>query len=150
MRAGRLNPFLPAVAPNLEARLLLPLDPSLSARPHLGYIQRVCSHHGASLLVGFIPESVTVSDYYRRFWEELGAKFRSASLATPEFRQQQVALAGSAAGLGIPFVDTTAEVVAEEAGGRRLYFGYDTHMNQAGYALVARALTRRFEQERAP
>jgi lysophospholipase L1-like esterase len=150
MRAGRLNPFLATAAPGLEARLLLRLGPSQSARPHLRYIQEVCQKQGASLLVGYIPESVTVSDHYRRYWEELGARFQSASLATPDFRQQQVTLAGVARDLHIPFVDTTAELVDEEAKGRRLYFGYDTHMNEAGYALVARALARRFEQEWGP
>lgn len=149
MRAGRLNPFLPDVAPVLETRLRLPLDDATSGRPHLAYLQKLCRAQGASLLVGFIPESVTVSDHYYPFWQQLGAHFEARSLAAPTFRQQQRALGEAARGLGIPFVDTTDAAIAEEAQDRRLYLEYDTHMNEAGYALVAKALAGRFREEHA-
>jgi len=149
MRAGRMNPFLPEVAAELEERLALELDDLARGRPHLAYLQSLCREHGASLLVGFIPETLTVSDHYYPFWQKLGATFEASSLAAPRFRQQQRALGKAARDLGIPFVDTTDAVIAEEAQGRRLYFDFDTHMNEAGYALVAKMLAQRFRDERA-
>ena len=63
---------------------------------------------------------------------------------TPEFRREQRFLARHFADHGIPFVDPTEALIAEEARGRRLYHGYDGHFNADGYALMAGLLQQEY------
>ena len=51
-------------------------------------------------------------------------------------------MASFAARLKLPFVDFTAAIERGEAEGERLYLAYDSHMNERGYALLARVLER--------
>ncbi len=150
MRAGRFNPFMPLVAAGLEKRLLLPLDAETSGKLHLSYMKKLCGLHGCSLLTGFIPVDVTVSDHYYPFWNHLGANFNAPSLTTPAYTQQQRVLGNAADELKIPFVDTTAGLRRQESRGQRMYSNYDEHMNAAGYALVGKELARRFESAWPP
>jgi len=147
MRAGHLNPYLPYYALHLEQRLLISLDDRTNGRTQMADLRNLSERVGASLLVGFIPVSISVSDHYRIYWQELGADFSRPSLTTPEFAQQQVALGDVLRNLSIPFVDTTPMIREAEAGGKRLYTNYDTHLTPEGYDFVARAIANRFERD---
>ena len=91
---------------------------------------------------------VMVSDRYRAGWNRLGRPFSAPSLRPPAFHGHARHLAGALRRLDVPFEDLTAELAAAEANGPPLFLGYDSHMNERGYAIVAARLRRAFERLR--
>ena len=140
MRKGHFNPFLWNSAPGTERALLS--DPAVDG--HLGRfldaLKDTATAHQARLLLAFIPLHATVSDYYYRFWNQLGAPFERPTLTTPEFRLQQRTLAQLTAEREIPFLDLTTTLEEYESSGTHLFNGYDEHMNNEGYTVVGTAI----------
>lgn len=144
MKSGRFNPFLRNAALLLEHSLLLPFEPRSDGTAQLHRIQTIVESNGASLIAAYIPAHVTVSDAYYPFWNRLGGRFQRPTLVTPEFQREQRFLARYFSDRGVPFVDPSEVLIAEEARGRRLYDGYDGHFNADGYALVAGLLQQEY------
>jgi lysophospholipase L1-like esterase len=140
MALGRLNPMLPRAAAGEEERLLTPIDRKGAGERYWRHFEAVASRFHANWAAAFIPSHVSISDHYYQPWEELGADFQRPSLVVRETRQHQQELGALFAEIGVPFVDVTGAALDEERRGRRLYHRYDSHMNAAGYALVAARL----------
>lgn len=146
VRSGRLNPLIPHASAHTEERLLTQLDDQKSGRRYLEWLSQVVERSGAKLIVAYIPSHVTVADHYLELWREFGTEFRHDTLTGTAFRQHQRYLRGLFAELEIPFIDMTSPIAAEERQGRRLYLGYDAHMNADGYELIAETLFPAFEK----
>jgi len=142
MKAGRFNGHLRDAAHRAERRLREPLGWRTGGGPELLEIRDLVRAHAGRLVVAYVPMHVAVSDHYRSAWNALGRPFEAPTLTTHEFRAQAASVASFAARLKLPFVDFTAAIERVEAEGERLYLAYDSHMNERGYALLARVLER--------
>jgi hypothetical protein len=136
MRRGTFNPYL-AEHPGVATKALVrPVD----LRPHLVAVQGFLSHYGAQLVVAYIPHSLQVSDHYLPFARRYAVEKPTGSLTSDRHQQHAASVAATCRGLGVPFLDTTPLLRAQEQAGHRLYWDFDNHMRASGYALVGRAL----------
>ncbi len=135
MRKGLFNPF------NVdEAKVFARLLPAtVDVGGYLRFLKQFLDAQGVALRLAYIPYPLQVSDYYRAFAAQYSSH-DAPSLVAPEFQVHAALVAREAAQLGIPFLDLTPVLRAEEARGNHLYWDYDEHMRPEGYARVARAL----------
>ena len=56
------------------------------------------------------------------------------------YQRHARAIAAQCRKLDIPFYDLTKVIRSSEERGERLYWNYDSHMSEAGYAVVGKAL----------
>lgn len=136
MRRGTFNPYL---ADHLE-RSATDLLAAADATPHLEAARDLAARHGAVLRVAYLPHALQVSDYYMSFARRYAAQKPVASLTGAEYQRQAALLGLACRGLDVPFLDLTPLLRREEDAGRHLFWDYDNHMREAGYAFVGRAL----------
>jgi hypothetical protein len=136
MRRGTFNPYLADHVERSATDLLAAAD----AAPHLKAARDVLARHGAVLRVAYLPHALQVSDYYMSFARHYAAQKPAASLTGAAYQRQAAELGLACRGLDIPFLDLTPLVRREEDAGRHLYWDYDNHMREAGYAFVGQAL----------
>lgn len=144
MKRGDFNPFKAGCTQRMEPMLREPVD----VRGELAYIRGVLSANGGRLLVAYLPERRQISNYYRRFEAEFSPD--DFDMTQPEYQGHQRQLAEQCREQGIPFVDLSAAVAAEEGRGNHLYWQYDDHLNAAGNGVVAGALLAAWDSLRQP
>lgn len=137
MKRGHFNPYLRNGAALFEKSRLLSFRGDASGAAQIDSILDAARASGARVLAAYAPAHVTLSDVYHPLWNQLGAPFTRASLVRPEFQRERRHLASLFAARGVPFVDPTDALLAEEAAGTRLFAGYDGHFNPAGYTRLA-------------
>jgi lysophospholipase L1-like esterase len=137
MEQGHFNPFLYNGAALFEQSRLVSFRGDASGAAQIDTILDAAHSSGARVLAAYAPAHVTLSDVYYPLWNQLGGPFARPSLVHPDFQRERRHLASLFADRGVPFVDPTDTLLAEEAAGTRLFAGYDGHFNPAGYARFA-------------
>jgi len=136
MRRGTFNPYL---ADHLE-RSATDLPAAADAAPHLKAARDFLARHGAVLRVAYLPHALQVSDYYMSFARRYAVEKPVASLTGAAYQRQATELGLACRGLDVPFLDLTPLLRREEDAGRHLFWDYDNHMREAGYAFLGVAL----------
>jgi hypothetical protein len=138
MRRGTFNPYL---ADHLE-RSAVDLLAEADATPHLRAARDLVARHGAVLRVAYLPHALQVSDYYMAFARRYAVGKPADSLTGAAYQRQAADLAQACRGLDVAFLDLTPLLRGEEDAGLHLYWDYDNHMREAGYAFVGQVLAR--------
>jgi len=135
--AGRFNPY--AVG-DLAAQELHLRSPVAVDEP-LALLRDFLSRHGARLHVAYLPTRHQITDYYVPFARTYCLTCPpQMSLTGPQYRRHAEVVARACERLGIPFLDLTSRLEAEETAGHRLYWDYDGHMRGRGYRLVGNVI----------
>jgi lysophospholipase L1-like esterase len=137
MKRGHFNPYLRNGAALFERSRLVSFRGGASGAAQIDAILDAARSVGANVIAAYAPAHVTLSDVYYPLWNQLGAPFTRPSLVDADFQRERRHLARLFAERGVPFVDPTDTLIAEEAAGTRLFAGYDGHFNPAGYARFA-------------
>jgi lysophospholipase L1-like esterase len=149
MKRGRFNPFLHNAAALFEKSRLVSFRGEASGAAQIDEILGLAAGVGARVIAAYAPAHVTLSDVYYPLWNRLGAKFERPSLVGPEFQRERRHFGAIFAERGVPFVDPTDVLIAEEARGTRYFAGYDGHFNPAGYARLAELIFQAWRDTRA-
>ena len=136
MSAGRFNPMVIGEVEEYEA--LLRARPFMKS--FLAGASEFVKSYGASLWVAYLPGRNQVTDFYLKFHREYSSTRSPPPLTGKEFQRHARALAVQCGRIGIPFLDLTPILKSHEDLGERLYWRYDSHMSEAGYAVVGAAL----------
>jgi len=111
------------------------LPKPVNIRPWLEVLDGLAKANGAQLYLTYVPHAAQTSDYYlpykRRFCTS-GA----ISLLGEDFQKSARMIETASRGLGLPFLDLTPGIRAEESRGRHLYWNFDEHMRPEGYLFV--------------
>ncbi|MFV1994187.1 MAG: hypothetical protein ACC661_02025 [Verrucomicrobiales bacterium] len=137
MKRGDFNPFRIGGSAYLEERLQRPSDLSIV----FTLLKRFTHRNGARLCVFYIPDRGQVTRFYQRYDREFSIGFPDdIDLTRPEYRIHQKSLTEQCESLGVPFLDLTPLIEAEEKSGHHLYWNYDDHLRAEGYQLVGNAM----------
>lgn len=137
MKRGEFNPYLRNGAALFEKSRLASFRGDASGEAQIDAILDVARANGARVIAAYAPAHVTLSDVYYPLWNQLGAPFTRPSMVDPDFQRERRHLGALFAERGVPFVDPTDALMADEAAGTRLFAGYDGHFNPAGYERFA-------------
>ena len=135
MRRGTFNPY----SVNELGEYAIQFHQVVDVSEHLAFLGGFLEEHGVQLRIAYIPYPPQVSDYYVPFKHRFGGR-EISSMSGPEFQKQAAHLAEVAGRLGVPFLDLTPLLRAQEAAGEHLYWDYDHHFRPKGYAFVAQAI----------
>jgi len=111
-----------------------------NVRPLVEHLNAYLSRSSVKLLVAYLPHRDQTSDAYLNSERLFSSNKSPTSLKGREYQVHAKALAAACADLGIPYLDLTTAVRTAEELGKRLYWRYDPHMNERGYALVGSTL----------
>lgn len=137
MRAGRFNAFRVGGSLRMEKDLQAPFD----LRDTLGSLRAYLERLEARLVVVYIPERGTITNYYKRFEREFSLLLPTdIDMTQPAYHLHRRLLRLQCAERGVPFFDSADLVKREEDAGRHLYFDYDDHLNGAGNRVLGDAL----------
>ena len=134
-RDGRFNPMLPDAMPWFARALVRPVD----LAPHLRAFRDHARELGADFGVVYLPTKMQVSDRYLPFVAEYSPPGSAISLTADRYQRHARALAATTKALGVPFLDLTPVLRAEDAA-RPLYWDYDDHLRPDGYRTSAAAI----------
>ncbi len=134
---GRFNPYRPDFAEFLLLKCQDPVD----LLGTLTDLKEATGRHGAELHVVYLPERSLVTDHYLQF-DARCSKMPVGQIAMtePRYQTQRSSLARQCQRVGVPFLDLTPVVAAEEAAGKHLYWDYDDHMRGEGYLLLGQTI----------
>ena len=135
MRRGTFNPFLVNVLEHMRHDLPIATD----VRTPLAALAGYAAGRKVPFALAYVPFSVQVSDYYVSF-ERTYSDAPPDSLRGPEYQLHARLVAAACADLGLPFLDLTPLLRAEEDAGHHLYWDYDIHLRPEGYRFVGRTL----------
>jgi lysophospholipase L1-like esterase len=143
MRRGTANPWGFVMA-KIHAKVLRhDYDRNGGVRDYLRYIASLCEQQGTRFVIVYIPHQVTVNPRYLEAQKRLGAPdYDPTKLDGPAYRAQQRHVARVTTELGVPFLDTTEELIAAEKSGGPCFWPIDGHCNAAGYRLLAEICAR--------
>ncbi len=134
---GRFNPFRVGGARCLEE----PLRQPPNVQPTIADLAGKVRERGASLYVAYVPDRSLVTDHYQRFEATMSAPDAEPyDFEAPRYQVQRRALARSCERAGVPFLDLTPVIKAEEDAGNHLYWDYDDHLRGEGYLLCGQAI----------
>jgi lysophospholipase L1-like esterase len=151
MKRGTCNSTLLLQAGAHEKLLRFDYSQGRGADPYLEYLAEQCKQAKAKLVVMFIPIPMTVNPAYVKEQSRLGApKYKVDRLDGPEYRTAQRNIREAAAKLGVPFLDTTDELIEAEKTGGRLFWPIDNHCNAAGYLRLAEIAARYWKDGTLP
>ena len=136
MKRARFNPY----AVDAYGRFRNRLRTETEVEPLLSRFLEVTSSWPTRLLLVYLPHRNQVSDAYLEAQSEYSRDKEPTSLTGEQYQVHARALERASSALGIPFLDLTPRLRTAEAEGRRLYWRYDQHMKEEGYALVATAI----------
>jgi hypothetical protein len=134
---GRYNPYRVGWSAFIEPylRSSIPLVDALSE------MRQQLEASGTQLVVAYLPERGETSGHYAQFEERCDRHLGPPlDLTAPVYRTQRRSLGAQCERAGIPFLDLTPTIRTEEQAGHHLYWDYDDHMRQEGYALVGGAI----------
>lgn len=135
MRTGRFNPFNVGEVQGYENYLRHQVD----LRPWLQFVKATLSAQGIPFTMTFIPQQNQTTDHYLPFKQKYCPP-GVPSLTADAYQQGTAVAKAQADQLGIPFYDMTPVLRDRESHGQRMYWNYDEHMSQQGYALVAQSI----------
>jgi hypothetical protein len=138
MLEGKLNPSLA----NALRRSELALSRPVTVKPLLEALKRFFSGTDTTPWIVYLPSLNQVSDAYREAQLRLSEPTETDSLTGAPFQAHARSLSIACRELDLPFLDLTPVLRRAEDQGQRLYWPYDSHMNAAGYDLVAHELYR--------
>lgn len=136
MKRGQFNPFIVDQYVRIERRFRAEID----VHSLIEQLQAYLSRQGVQVMIAYLPHRDQVSNAYLNYERLYVSNKSPTSLEGKEYQIHAQALATACAALGVPFLDLTPAVRTAEAQGERLYWRYDPHMNERGYALVASTL----------
>ena len=134
---GRFNPYRPDFAEFLLLKCQDPVD----MQGTLADWKAATDRAGADLLVVYLPERSLVTDHYLQF-DDRCSKMPVAQIrmTEPRYQTQRQSLARQCQLAGVPFLDLTPVVRAEEDASNHLFWDYDDHMRGEGYTLIGREI----------
>jgi hypothetical protein len=121
--------------------------PVAITRP-LEFLDHFTADHDVEFCLAYLPERGQATGYYRQFDRQFSIGLPEHDLTATEFQQDARRLAAACRAAGIPFLDLTPRIRAEEEQGHHLYWDYDDHMRGEGYLLVGRQLCEWWQQVR--
>lgn len=144
MKDGRFNPFRVNVF--MEEERKLQLNPKLGET--VPFFQYICQQNGATPVIVYLPSRNQITQHYYPYELKLcllGCD-ESFDLTQPKYQLHQQVLAKQCEDFGVPFIDLTPLLQAQEARGNHLYWNYDDHFNAKGYQLVGEYLWQAWSQ----
>lgn len=135
MRDGRFNPFNVGEVQGYEHYLRQDVD----LRPWYEFVKGILSVRQIPFSMTFIPQPSQVTDHYLPFKQRYCPP-GVPSLVADAYQQGTLVARTQAEKMGIPFRDMTAALRDHETRGDRMYWNYDEHMRQQGYAVVAEGI----------
>ncbi len=130
---GRFNPFRIGGARCLEEPLSQPINVEHALRDLAGKVR----DSGGTLHVVYMPDRSLVTGHYHRYEAEMSAPDADPyDFEQPRYQAQRRSLAQQCERAGIPYLDLTPTVTAEEDQGHHLYWDYDDHLRGEGYLLL--------------
>ncbi|HEY5998000.1 MAG TPA: SGNH/GDSL hydrolase family protein [bacterium] len=141
MKSARFSPYRMGGSQYLETDLRTPFD----LRGALGGLREYLSRLGCRLLVVYIPERGTVTNYYQRFEREFSLGYpEGVDMTGPAYHLHRRLLREQCGDTGVPFLDLTDFIKREEDAGRHLYFDYDDHLSGPASSLAGGLVARWF------
>ena len=134
---GRFNPYRIGGSRYIQTMLEQEVDVSSTLSVLCDWLDVL----GVKLHVVYLPERGQVTRYYQKFEEAYSVGFPPpADLTKPEYQRHQQYLKKNCSFLGVPFLDLTPVIRAEENKGNHVYWDYDDHMRGKGYLLIGSEL----------
>lgn len=144
MKAGNYNTFRINYAAAEEHYLKTPVG----LKPYLNWVKGICTENNTRLVVCYIPSRQQVTTYYYPY--ELPTCLLlcpdSMDLTTTKYQIHRQELNTNCEQLGVPFIDLTSAIKAEENKGKHIYWNYDDHMRAKGYQLVGETIYKEWKK----